>query len=104
MREILVGWMIFVHDHFALTDETLYFSIMIVDKMSGKAEVHRNRYKLLGITALFMAAKFYELKVPKLKNYVKICDDSTKYSDILETEAEILQAFNFELDNQTLTF
>ena len=49
--------MVFVHDHFGLKEETLYFSVMMMDRYSNKEKVEKNNYKLLGITCLFMAAK-----------------------------------------------
>ena len=74
MREILVSWMIFIHHSFNLKEESLHFGVMLADQYCSIKNVEKYKYQLLGITCLFMAAKYHELTIPKLKNYVKVCD------------------------------
>jgi len=58
----------------------------------------RNQLQLLGITALWIAAKYQETyQVPKLENLVFICDGAYTGKDILAMEGRILVVIGFNL-------
>jgi len=50
----------------------------MLDKYCHNRYISRARYQLLGITSLFVAAKYEEVKTPKLKNYT--CFSGNQYS------------------------
>ena len=62
----------------------------LIDQYSYKKCVQRSRYQLLGITCLFMAAKYEELRTPRLAKYLAECDGQYSREQLLCQEAEIL--------------
>jgi hypothetical protein len=57
MREILVDWMQEVCLKFRLLTETYYLAVNLVDRFLSCHQMSRDKFQLLGISALFMAAK-----------------------------------------------
>ena len=57
MRSILVDWIIDVHHKFGFTDETLFMTILIIDRYCSIEQISRIKYQCLGITALMIACK-----------------------------------------------
>lgn len=81
MRAVLFNWLIDVHLKYKLHPQTFYIAINIIDTYLSAQIVYRNELQLVGITALWIAAKYEETyQVPKLSNLVYICDST--YSDL----------------------
>lgn len=72
MREVLVGWLLEVQPRLNLNVHTLYLAIFLLDKYCHARYISKSRYQLLGLTALFIAAKYEEVRTPKLKNYAAV--------------------------------
>ena len=83
MRETLMGWLVEVHPQLCFNSHTLYLAVLIVDKYCHSRPINRNKYQLLGITALFIAAKYEEVRTPKLKHYYAICGGEYSIETIL---------------------
>ena len=66
MRSILVDWLVQVHQQFSLHQETLYLCVAIVDRYMAKKTVKRKELQLLGVTGLFLAAKYEEIYPPDI--------------------------------------
>lgn len=91
MRVMLIDWMVDVSVEFLLHRETLHLAVSIMDRfLSHSTDMKRARYQTLGITALFIAAKFEEIHPPKMKQFVAVCDGACSSSQIEELELEIL--------------
>lgn len=98
MRSILLNWLVDVHLKYKLLPQTLFIAVDILDRYLEKRPVQRGKLQLLGITSLWIAAKFEEVyQVPKISNLVFICNEAYSRADILEMEGNILLALNFEL-------
>lgn len=69
MRETLIAWLVEVHQGLCHNPHTLYLAVLIIDKFCLRKLVSRGRYQLLGIAAMFVAAKYEEVKIPKLRHY-----------------------------------
>lgn len=53
---------------------------------------------MLGITSLFIAAKYEEVySVPHIKDLVYVCDNAYKKEEIFEMEGNILKVLNFNI-------
>lgn len=64
MRAILLDWLIEVCEVYKLHRETYYLAVDYIDRfLSRKKEQKKTHLQLLGITALFVAAKVIRLIV-----------------------------------------
>ena len=107
MRGVLISWLVEVHQKYRLQDETFFLMVAILDGYLEREPVTRSRLQLVGITALWIAAKYVETyQVPKLNNLVFICDNTYSQADILTMEGSILTAVGFGILTRpsTLTY
>jgi len=99
MRAVLVDWLVEVQLQFKLLQETLFITVDIVDRylaIEGKT-VSRGRLQLVGVSAMFLAAKIEEVYAPACSDFVYITDDAYSESEIKATEMKILRALKFDL-------
>ncbi|KAI1206429.1 A/B/D/E cyclin [Annulohypoxylon truncatum] len=96
-RSILVDWMIEVHTRFHLLPETLFLATNIIDRFLSQKVVQLDRVQLVGITAMFVAAKYEEVLSPHVSNYRMVSDDGFSDAEILSAERFILETLNYDL-------
>lgn len=65
MRVTLVDWLLQVHLRYHLLPETLWIAINIVDRFLTKRVVSLVKLQLVGVTAMFVAAKYEEIIAPR---------------------------------------
>uniref|UniRef100_T1JET8 Uncharacterized protein n=1 Tax=Strigamia maritima TaxID=126957 RepID=T1JET8_STRMM len=97
MRAILINWLVDVHRRFELLQETLYLAVAIVDRILQDLELNRFKLQLVGITALWIAAKYEEISFPELHAFISICKDTFSRSDVRQMECVILKQLDFSL-------
>ena len=97
MRSILVDWIIDVHHKFGFTDETLFMTILIIDRYCSSEQISRIKYQCLGITALMIACKHEEINVPKVEDFIYITDNAYTKEEVFKMENDVLSKLNFEL-------
>ena len=97
MRSILVDWIIDVHGKFGFTDETLYMTILIIDRYSSIKKITRNEYQNLGISALMISCKHEEINVPKVEDFIYITDNAYNKEEVFNMEQNILNGLNYDL-------
>ena len=97
MRSILVDWIIDVHHKFGFTDETLFMTVLIIDRYCSVEQITRIKYQCLGITALMIACKHEEINVPKVDDFIYITDNAYTKEEVFKMENEVLSKLNFEL-------
>ncbi|NWS75253.1 CCNB2 protein, partial [Crotophaga sulcirostris] len=97
MRALLVDWLIQVHSRFQLLQETLYMCVAVMDRFLQSHPVSRNKLQLVGVTALFLAAKYEEMLSPDIADFVYITDNAYTSDDVREMEIMILKELNFNL-------
>jgi len=99
MRSVLVEWLVEVHQQFSLLQETLYLSVCILDRyMQVNAEkVPRKQLQLVGVTSMFIAAKYEEMYAPEIGDFVYITDNAYTPSQIREMEIKIMSVLKFDL-------
>lgn len=97
MRSILVDWLIDVHLKFEFTDETLYMTVLIIDRYLTLKQIARAKLQLLGIVALMIATKHEEIDLPKADDFIYITDNAYTREEVFEMENEVLQLLNFNL-------
>ncbi|KAL7628235.1 G2/mitotic-specific cyclin [Parahypoxylon ruwenzoriense] len=96
-RGILVDWLIEVHTRFHLLPETLFLAINIIDRFLSQKVVQLDRVQLVGITAMFIAAKYEEVLSPHVSNYRHVADDGFSEAEILSAERFILDTLHYDL-------
>ena len=97
MRSILVDWIIDVHHKFGFTDETLFMTILIIDRYCSLEQITRIKYQCLGITALMISCKHEEINVPKVDDFIYITDNAYTKDEVFEMENDVLSKLNFSL-------
>ena len=97
MRSILVDWIIDVHFKFGFTDETLFMTILIIDRYLSISQVSRTKLQLLGITSLMIACKHEEIDVPKIDDFIYITDNAYIKDEVYKMENDVLSGLNFSL-------
>ena len=91
MRAILVDWLVDVHIKFNLRSETLYLTINVIDRFLSTTDVPRTKLQLVGVTAMWIAAKFEEIYAPDLSDLLYIVDNTYTAEEILNMEITILE-------------
>lgn len=97
MRAILIDWLVEVHMKYRLRPETLFLTVNIIDRYLSVRPVMRKRLQLLGVVAMFIAAKFEEIDPPKVGEFAYITDNTYSKTEILNMECTVLVALNFQI-------
>ena len=63
MRATLISWLFEVHLKFKLMPKTLYIAVNLLDRYCEKQVMLREDFLLVGVNALFIAAKYEEVAV-----------------------------------------
>ena len=104
MREVVVGWLIGVQPRLQLSSRTLYLAVFILDKYCHSKWVSGQRYQLLAVAGLFVAAKFEEVRTPKLRHYAELTRGFLLAEEILQMESDILTTLSFGIKVVTRTW
>lgn len=71
--------------------ETYHLSIAYIDQyLSKTTNLAKNKFQLLGITALFVAAKIEEIYPPHLADFAYVTDETCLEENILQMEIELM--------------
>lgn len=97
MRGILVDWLVDVHLKFKLVPDILFMAVNLIDRTLSQFAVSRSKLQLVGITAMFIYAKYEEIYPPELKDFAYVTDKAYTSSEILDMEGKILTAMSFNL-------
>ena len=101
MRAVLIDWLINVQVQFKLVPETLYLAVSLVDRYLEKAEVVRTKLQLVGVTALFVAAKYEEVWAPRVSDFVSVCDNLYSRQEIVQMEQDLLNKLQYRISMPT---
>lgn len=72
MRGILVDWLVDVHKKFGLKDETLFFTVNLLDRFLAKRRTHRRELQLVGVATMLIASKFEDTRPPTVSDFAGI--------------------------------
>ncbi|EEH21027.1 G2/mitotic-specific cyclin-B [Paracoccidioides brasiliensis Pb03] len=97
MRGILVDWLIEVHTRFRLLPETLFLAVNIIDRFLSAEVVALDRLQLVGVTAMFIAAKYEEVLSPHVANFSHVADETFSDKEILDAERHVLATLNYDI-------
>ncbi|CAE6441047.1 unnamed protein product [Rhizoctonia solani] len=97
LRGILMDWLIQVHERFRLLPETLFIAVNLIDRFLSTRVVSLAKLQLVGITSLFVAAKYEEIMVPTLQDFLRVTDSSYSGDEILTAEKYLLRTLGWDL-------
>ncbi|XP_065852097.1 G2/mitotic-specific cyclin S13-7-like [Euphorbia lathyris] len=101
MREILIDWLVDIHERFELSPETLYLTINIIDRFLGVKTVVRRELKLVGISATLIAAKYEEIWPLLVNDLVCISGRAYSHGEVLMMEKTILRKLEWTISVPT---
>eukprot|EP00746_Dinoflagellata_sp_MGD_P151549 gnl/MRDRNA2_/MRDRNA2_83119_c0_seq1.p1 gnl/MRDRNA2_/MRDRNA2_83119_c0~~gnl/MRDRNA2_/MRDRNA2_83119_c0_seq1.p1 ORF type:complete len:292 (+),score=-10.26 gnl/MRDRNA2_/MRDRNA2_83119_c0_seq1:161-1036(+) len=108
LRCTLINWMVEVVQEFKLQTETLFLAISYVDRYLSHIKnknLFRSRLQLVGVSAIFLAAKFEEIRPPNISKIIFIADYTYTKPEVLAMEWRIFNVLEFRLIQPTpLTF
>lgn len=97
MREILIDWLHEVHSRFKLQEETLFLTVNLVDRFLQVRAVDRSKLQLIGCVAMLLAAKYEEIYVPEVDDFVHISDHAYRREEVIHMESYMLSTLGFHL-------
>ncbi|SCV69562.1 BQ2448_2582 [Microbotryum intermedium] len=97
MRGILIDWLIEIHTKFRLLPETIFLATNIIDRFLSTRVVSLVKFQLVGVTALFIAAKYEEVVCPSVANFLYMTDGGYGDDEILKAERYVLSIIEFNL-------
>lgn len=65
MRTTLIDWLLQVHMRYHMLPETLWITVNIIDRFMSNRVVSLEKFQLVGVTAMFVAAKYEEIMAPR---------------------------------------
>lgn len=97
MRHIMIDWMFEVSDEYKLSRDTLYMAVNLVDRFLSVYISPKSKLQLVGVTCLYIAAKYHELMTPNIEDYVYITDHTYTGDQITQLELYILVKLDWNL-------
>ena len=91
-----------MHLKFKMVPETLYLTVVLIDRYLEKKQVRRSKLQLVGVAALLLSAKYEEIYPPELRDLVYITDRAYNKQEILEMESEIAITLDYQLTIPTV--
>ena len=103
MRPYLLDFLVEAHAAFALTSETFFLTLNILDRYCSKRVVYRRHYQLVGCTAMLVAAKFDELSkhVPHVKELANMCCHLYDEDMFIQMERHVLMTLEWHIGAPT---
>jgi len=99
MRQTLVDWLVQVHFKYHMLPETLWIAINVVDRFLTKRVVSLVKLQLVGVTAMFIAAKYEEILAPEVAEFVRMTECGYTKEEILKGERIVLQTLDFRISH-----
>ena len=96
-RQTLVDWLLQVHLKWHMLPETLWIAINIIDRFLTRRVVSLTKLQLVGVTAMFIAAKYEEIMAPSVDEFVFMTENGYRKEEILKGERIVLQTLDFNV-------
>lgn len=98
MRAILLDWLVDVHCKYDLLPQTLHIASHVIDTyLSTDLAVARQKLQLVGVTALFIAAKYEEIYPPEADDFVRITDNAYTKDELFRMEEQLLATIEYRV-------
>jgi len=97
MRATLIDWLLQVHTRYHMLPETLWIAVNLVDRFLSARIVSLAKLQLVGVTAMFIAAKYEEILAPSVEEFVFMTDGGYSREEILKGERIVLSTLDFNV-------
>ncbi|KOS15996.1 b-type cyclin 2 [Malassezia pachydermatis] len=97
MRATLIDWLLQVHMRYHMLPETLWIAVNLVDRFLSARIVSLAKLQLVGVTAMFIAAKYEEILAPSVEEFVFMTDGGYSREEILKGERIVLSTLEFNV-------
>ncbi|CAD5194758.1 unnamed protein product [Musa acuminata subsp. malaccensis] len=102
MRGILVDWLVQVAEEYKLLPNTLYLAVSYIDLFLSSKAIRTQRLQLLGVSSMFVAAKYEEIYHPSIENFCDITANAYNQQEMKTMERDILKCLKFEMGSPTI--
>ncbi|KAK0204046.1 g2/mitotic-specific cyclin cdc13 [Desarmillaria ectypa] len=99
MRGILLDWLISVHARCRLNSETFHLCTNIMDRFMSLRVCSLVKFQLVGITCMFIAAKYEETVAPSASDFVTLTDGTYTEAQMFQAERYILKTLDYNLNH-----
>ena len=96
-RAFLIDWLVGIHGRFRLVQETLYVAVNLIDRYLAKRMVTKKQLQLVGLTAIFIAAKYEEIYPPTVKEFLMAADQAYTKQHLIKMEVDMLKVIDFQI-------
>jgi hypothetical protein len=97
MRAILVDWLVEVSEEYKLCADTLYQAVNYIDRFLSLQVVQRSQLQLVGVSCMWVAAKYEEIYPPNVADFCYITDNTYAKEQLIQTEEVVLKRLSYEL-------
>jgi serine/threonine protein kinase len=91
MSIVLFDWLYEVVNLFKFDFSVLFLAIGIVKQLLKRMRITKDKFQLVGICSISIAAKMIEIQIPILSDYAFICAHTYKISEIQQMEEHIMK-------------
>eukprot|EP01091_Cochliopodium_minus_P008644 TRINITY_DN1992_c0_g1_i1.p1 TRINITY_DN1992_c0_g1~~TRINITY_DN1992_c0_g1_i1.p1 ORF type:complete len:237 (-),score=77.26 TRINITY_DN1992_c0_g1_i1:83-793(-) len=103
MFAILLDWLVEVAVEYNVNDHTIFLTKNYIERFLSNKRVARSELQLVGISAMMIASKFYEIYPPSVDDFVYISDSTYSRQQVISMEAFILNTLRFDIVPPTCT-
>jgi cyclin A len=100
-RQVLVDWLVEVADEFQLSQTTLFLAVSLLDRFLSRSCIPCTALQLLGITCVWVAAKYEDVYPPSAEELVDMTDGTYSVAEVLQMERKVLAGLRWELSAPT---
>ncbi|GAX81523.1 hypothetical protein CEUSTIGMA_g8951.t1 [Chlamydomonas eustigma] len=97
MRAILVDWLVEVSEEYKLCADTLYQAVNYIDRFLSLQSAQRSQLQLIGVTCMWLAAKYEEIYPPNVADFCYITDNTYSREQMIQMEEVVLKRLSYEL-------
>lgn len=84
--------------------ETFYLATLILDRVIVAMEVTRQNFQLIGLVCIFIAAKFEEIMIPNVQDFIYLSGEFCTIEELFKAERDVILLFACLIFNFHLRF
>jgi hypothetical protein len=98
-RAILLDWIMELCEEFGFKRDTFYYCVNHIDRYLSRVEdVTKANLQLVGAACLSIAAKFEEIQIPRIQEYIVATDSVYDMKELVGMEKHILKVKDIYID------